>query len=135
MKKLKKNGTVDELERAITTQDQKTKCITIARSLDGRLQVKIHSGMLIVEAINQVRTQAFMWKFPALPELSPPGRRLDLFANGYYTSCSCRAPDDPGLYFNFVSREITTGGGGRVGSSFINLEIENVIRPPLQKQR
>ena len=32
-------GTVEELEKAITTQDSKTRCITIARSLDGRLQV------------------------------------------------------------------------------------------------
>lgn len=39
VKKLKKNGTVDELEKAITTMDPKTRCITIARSLDGRLQV------------------------------------------------------------------------------------------------
>ena len=39
VKKLKKNGTIDELEKAITTQDPKTRCITIARSLDGRLQV------------------------------------------------------------------------------------------------
>ena len=40
VKKLKKNNTLDELEKAITTQDSKTKCITIARSLDGRLQVR-----------------------------------------------------------------------------------------------
>lgn len=40
VKKLKKNGTVDELEKAITTQDPQTRCITIARSLDGRLQVR-----------------------------------------------------------------------------------------------
>ena len=33
------SGTVEELEKAITTQDSKTRCITIARSLDGRLQV------------------------------------------------------------------------------------------------
>ena len=39
VKKLKKNNTLDELEKAITTQDPRTKCITIARSLDGRLQV------------------------------------------------------------------------------------------------
>ena len=39
VKKLKKSGTVDELEKAITSQDANTKCITIARSLDGRLQV------------------------------------------------------------------------------------------------
>ena len=41
VKKLKKNNTVDELEKAITTQDPHTKCITIARSLDGRLQVSL----------------------------------------------------------------------------------------------
>ena len=40
VKKLKKNNTLDELEKAITSQDSKTKCITIARSLDGRLQVR-----------------------------------------------------------------------------------------------
>ena len=44
VKKLKKNNTVDELEKAITTQDPKTKCITIARSLDGRLQVGCFNG-------------------------------------------------------------------------------------------
>ena len=48
VKKLKKNGTIDELEKAITTQDPKTKCITIARSLDGRLQVcTVHDLILI----------------------------------------------------------------------------------------
>ena len=40
VRKLKKNGTIDELEKAITTQDPKTECITIARTLDGRLQVE-----------------------------------------------------------------------------------------------
>ena len=44
MKKLKKNGNLDELERAITTGESKTKCITIPRSLDGRLQVRGRIG-------------------------------------------------------------------------------------------
>ena len=43
VKKLKKNNTLDELEKAITTQDSKTRCITIARSLDGRLQVRFYT--------------------------------------------------------------------------------------------
>ena len=41
MKVWKISGTIEELEKAITAQDSKTRCITIARSLDGRLQVKI----------------------------------------------------------------------------------------------
>ena len=44
VKKLKKNNTLDELEKAITTQDSKTRCITIARSLDGRLQVGFYTN-------------------------------------------------------------------------------------------
>lgn len=45
VKKLKKSGGVDELEKAITTQDANTKCITIPRSLDGRLQVSHRKGL------------------------------------------------------------------------------------------
>ena len=40
VRKLKKSGTIDELEKAITTQDPKTECIAITRTLDGRLQVE-----------------------------------------------------------------------------------------------
>ena len=49
-------GTVDELEKAITTQDSKTRCITIARSLDGRLQVgsSSSSSRLHVRAVVSV---------------------------------------------------------------------------------
>ncbi|KAK2172374.1 hypothetical protein NP493_967g00003 [Ridgeia piscesae] len=39
VKKLKKSGGLEDLEKAITTQDSNTKCITIPRSLDGRQQV------------------------------------------------------------------------------------------------
>uniref|UniRef100_A0A8D3CQX7 Mothers against decapentaplegic homolog n=1 Tax=Scophthalmus maximus TaxID=52904 RepID=A0A8D3CQX7_SCOMX len=45
VKKLKKTGQLDELERAITTQNANTKCITIPRSLDGRLQVSHRKGL------------------------------------------------------------------------------------------
>ncbi len=43
MKKLKKNkpgqGTLEDLERALANPGQPTKCVTISKSLDGRLQV------------------------------------------------------------------------------------------------
>ncbi|XP_062585305.1 mothers against decapentaplegic homolog 3-like isoform X1 [Saccostrea cucullata] len=49
VKKLKKTGGLDELKKAISTQDTSTKCITIPssdfRSLDGRLQVSHRKGL------------------------------------------------------------------------------------------
>jgi hypothetical protein len=40
VKKLKRTGGLDELEKAITSEGSvPTSCVTIARSLDGRLQV------------------------------------------------------------------------------------------------
>lgn len=45
VKKLKKTGGLDELEKAVTTGDSNTKCITITRSLDGRLQVSQRKGL------------------------------------------------------------------------------------------
>lgn len=42
VKKLKKNkGAIDDLERALSCPGQPSKCVTIPRSLDGRLQVII----------------------------------------------------------------------------------------------
>ena len=58
VKKLKKNNTLDELEKAITTQDSKTRCITIARSLDGRLQVRFYTNCWCMrECVCGVRVQ------------------------------------------------------------------------------
>jgi len=45
VKKLKKSGGLDELEKAIITREPNTKCITIPRSLDGRLQVSQRKGL------------------------------------------------------------------------------------------
>uniref|UniRef100_A0AAY4BSW8 Mothers against decapentaplegic homolog n=1 Tax=Denticeps clupeoides TaxID=299321 RepID=A0AAY4BSW8_9TELE len=45
VKKLKKSGQLDELEKAITSQNSGTKCLTIPRSLDGRLQVSHRKGL------------------------------------------------------------------------------------------
>lgn len=59
VKKLKKSGTVDELEKAITTQDVSTRCITIARSLDGGLQVSQKKGLPHVICCR-------LWRYPEL---------------------------------------------------------------------
>lgn len=59
VKKLKKNNTLDELEKAITSQDPDTNCITIARSLDGRLQVSQKKGLPHV-------IYCRLWRFPEL---------------------------------------------------------------------
>uniref|UniRef100_A0A3B3CLT2 Mothers against decapentaplegic homolog n=1 Tax=Oryzias melastigma TaxID=30732 RepID=A0A3B3CLT2_ORYME len=45
VKKLKRTGQLEELEKAITTQNMNTKCLTIPRSLDGRLQVSHRKGL------------------------------------------------------------------------------------------
>lgn len=46
VKKLKKQqGAIEDLERALSCPGQETKCITIPRSLDGRLQVSHRKGL------------------------------------------------------------------------------------------
>ncbi|KAM3873758.1 mothers against decapentaplegic homolog 2 isoform 7-T7 [Diretmus argenteus] len=45
VKKLKKTGQLDELEKSISNQNSNTKCVTIPRSLDGRLQVSHRKGL------------------------------------------------------------------------------------------
>uniref|UniRef100_A0A5S6R4M4 Mothers against decapentaplegic homolog n=1 Tax=Trichuris muris TaxID=70415 RepID=A0A5S6R4M4_TRIMR len=59
VKKLKKSGMLDELDKAISTRDSQTKCITIPRSLDGRLQVSQRKGLPHV-------IYCKMWRYPDL---------------------------------------------------------------------
>ena len=53
VKKLKKTkGALEDLENALSSPGQRTKCVTIPRSLDGRLQVrKLHSLRLAVTQV------------------------------------------------------------------------------------
>ncbi|XP_003745422.1 mothers against decapentaplegic homolog 3 [Galendromus occidentalis] len=45
VKKLNKQGALEELEQAVAKQDPNSRCITIPRSLDGRLQVSHRKGL------------------------------------------------------------------------------------------
>jgi len=45
VKKLKKTGGLDELEKAVTTQDSTTKCITIPRLVKSFCYLKIGTGI------------------------------------------------------------------------------------------
>lgn len=42
----KKKGAIEELEKALSNPGQPSKCVTIARSRDGRVQVSELSGSL-----------------------------------------------------------------------------------------
>ncbi|XP_042216019.1 mothers against decapentaplegic homolog 3-like isoform X1 [Homarus americanus] len=59
VKKLKKSGGLEELETAVTTEDANTRCITIPRSLDGRLQVSHKKGLPHV-------IYCRLWRWPEL---------------------------------------------------------------------
>lgn len=49
VKKLKKKkGAIEELEKALSCPGQPSKCVTIPRSLDGRLQVNLFSLFLLI---------------------------------------------------------------------------------------
>uniref|UniRef100_A0A8C0S514 Mothers against decapentaplegic homolog n=1 Tax=Canis lupus familiaris TaxID=9615 RepID=A0A8C0S514_CANLF len=67
VKKLKKKkGAMDELERALSCPGQPSKCVTIPRSLDGRLQVSHRKGLHVI--------YCRVWRWPDLQshhELKP----------------------------------------------------------------
>eukprot|EP00096_Caligus_rogercresseyi_P016718 TRINITY_DN955_c1_g1_i3.p1 TRINITY_DN955_c1_g1~~TRINITY_DN955_c1_g1_i3.p1 ORF type:complete len:517 (-),score=170.52 TRINITY_DN955_c1_g1_i3:1025-2575(-) len=118
VKKLKKNGTVDELEKAISTQDTKTKCVTIARSLDGRLQVSQKKGLPHV-------IYCRLWRFPELQshhELKPVEhclyafhlRREEVCVNPYHYS-KVDPPSLPAVYVP-VNNKQTSGGSSNGGT-------------------
>jgi len=59
VKKLRKCNGLEDLEKAITTQDQASKCVTIPRSLDSRLQVGTKKGLPHV-------IYSRLWRYPDL---------------------------------------------------------------------
>ena len=59
VKKLRKCNGLEDLEKVITTQDQGSKCVTIPRSLDGRLQVGTKKGLPHV-------IYCRLWRYPDL---------------------------------------------------------------------
>ncbi|KAK6107158.1 MH2 domain family protein [Brugia pahangi] len=59
VKKLKKSKAIDELEKAISTEDPNTDCVCIPRSLDGRLQVSQRKCLPHV-------IYCRMWRYPEL---------------------------------------------------------------------
>ena len=60
VKKLKKKkGALEELEKALSSPGQTSKCVTIPRSLDGRLQVSLHRPYLFVVMLPEVKLSFF----------------------------------------------------------------------------
>jgi hypothetical protein len=99
VKKLKKNkGALEELEKALSNPNVPAKCVTIARSLDGRLQVSHRKGLPHV-------IYCRVWRWPDLQshhELKP----LDIceYAFGKKQKEVCVNPyhyrrvESPGIY-------------------------------------
>ncbi|CAF1648067.1 unnamed protein product, partial [Didymodactylos carnosus] len=56
IKKLKRSGAIEELERALSQKNSGTKCVTIQRSLDGRLQIQQRKSNPVV-----VYCKLFRW--------------------------------------------------------------------------
>merc|ERR1719193_2546717 len=59
VKKLRKSNGLEELERTLSTGDYNSKCVTIARSLDSRLQVGTKKGLPHV-------IYCRLWRYPDL---------------------------------------------------------------------
>ncbi|XP_047468917.1 mothers against decapentaplegic homolog 3 [Penaeus vannamei] len=123
VKKLKKSGGLDELETAVTTEDPNTRCITIPRSLDGRLQVSHRKGLPHV-------IYCRLWRWPELQshhELRALDhctyafnlKKEEVCVNPYHYT-KIEAPALPAILVprgSSSSSSSSGGGGGGVGGS------------------
>ncbi|PNJ03981.1 hypothetical protein CR201_G0053461, partial [Pongo abelii] len=107
VKKLKKKkGAMDELEKALSCPGQPSKCVTIPRSLDGRLQVSHRKGLPHV-------IYCRVWRWPDLQshhELKPleccefpfGSKQKEVCINPYHY----RRVETPGVHLYYVGGEV-----------------------------
>nr|CAH8822866.1 unnamed protein product [Trichobilharzia regenti] len=112
VKRLKNGTQLDELERALVSQDPSTRCVTIPRSLDGRLQVAQKKGLPHVFYCQ-------LWRWPDLHtqhELRPiatceysfQSKRDEVCINPYHY----RRIENPVLPPIMVPRTVNNGTSG-----------------------
>uniref|UniRef100_A0A1B6KEL6 Mothers against decapentaplegic homolog n=1 Tax=Graphocephala atropunctata TaxID=36148 RepID=A0A1B6KEL6_9HEMI len=139
VKKLKKTNALDELEKAITTQDPNTRCITIPslrsdkgeignlRTVDGRVQVSHRKGLPHV-------IYCRLWRWPEVQshhELRAIDtctyafalKRDDVCVNPYHY-CRIEAPVLPAILVPRSSGESSVESGGGVEL------VEHIASPP-----
>ncbi|TPP58806.1 Mothers against decapentaplegic [Fasciola gigantica] len=114
VKRLKNGNQLDELERALATQDPSTRCVTIPRSLDGRLQVAQKKGLPHVFYCQ-------LWRWPDLHtqhelrpiancEFSFHAKRDEVCINPYHY----RRIENPVLPPIMVPRNANASGNGSI---------------------
>ncbi|CAH8463080.1 unnamed protein product [Heterobilharzia americana] len=117
VKRLKNGTQLDELERALVSQDPSTRCVTIPRSLDGRLQVAQKKGLPHVFYCQ-------LWRWPDLHtqhELRPiatceysfQSKRDEVCINPYHY----RRIENPVLPPIMVPRTVNNGTSGNNNDS------------------
>ncbi|TGZ49111.1 hypothetical protein CRM22_010932 [Opisthorchis felineus] len=117
VKRLKNGNQLDELERALASQDPSTRCVTIPRSLDGRLQVAQKKGLPHVFYCQ-------LWRWPDLHtqhelrpiatcEFSFHAKRDEVCINPYHY----RRIENPVLPPIMVPRNSQNSGNGSIGNN------------------
>jgi len=134
VKKLRKCNGLDDLEKAITTQDGNSKCVTIPRSLDSRLQVGTKKGLPHV-------IYSRLWRYPDLGnhhELKSVDhcqyafhlRREQVCVNPYHYN-RVDTPSLPPVMVPKSQTSINLGTGGLQATSGTPLPLDTSNRCPL----